>query len=310
MPPPDLKIAAIVPVFNRPRVALESLDSVLAQLWPPAQLIIVDDGSTDDTAACVEEWIAAKRPPFETRLIRQTNQGAAAARNRGVAEAGDCELLAFLDSDDLWPADYLERMSEALCRQPDAVAASCDRTNLDLATDEIDPHHYDHYERGDKSVTTIIFMDGPPGTPNTVMRAAPFHQLGGFDSRWPTGQDYDLMLRLSLRGRWLHVTGAPVTTRNHTELKAGGGEPPLSRKFNDRVFRRAQLLHAFIHEHGGAAAVPEKLWRARLGALWFRAGRKLVELNRAAEAQDCFRRAIAAQPWHLPARWRLLFSRR
>ena len=302
----SLAIAAVVPVFNRPHAVIEALESIAAQTAPPACLIVVDDGSTDDTADVVEHWMAGRQLPFATKLIRQANQGAAVARNRGAAEAAGCELLAYLDSDDLWPTDYLQRMEAIFSRYPDAVAASCDRVNLDLATDKVDPHSYANYERGDRNVTTIIFMDGPPGTPNTVFRATAFHELGGYDARWPTGQDYDLMLRLSLRGRWFHVPGASVTTRNHTELKTGGGEPPLSLKYSDRVFRRAQLLHAFIHEHGGADAVPEKLWRARLGQLWFRAGRKLLELDRRPEARDCFRRAVEARPWHLPARWRLL----
>ena len=307
---PSPTIAAIIPVYNRSRAIIEALESVAAQTCAPTHLIVVDDGSMDDTAAQVEQWFTRKRLPCETKLIRQANQGAAAARNKGVAEAAGSDLLAFLDSDDLWPNDYLLRMSEAFQHDPNAVAASCDRVNLDLATNEVDPHSYEQYERGKRNVTTIIFMDGPPGTPNTVVRATAFHQIGGYDSRWPTGEDYDLMLRLSLSGQCLYVSGVPVTTRNYTELQTGGGEPPLSRKYADRVFHRAQMLDRFIHEAGGAAVVPERLWRRRLGVLWFRAGRRLLELNRSAEAEDCFRRTVDLCPWHLLARWRNLTVRR
>jgi hypothetical protein len=106
------------------------------------------------------------------------------------------------------------------------------------------------------------------------------------------------------------VPGVPVTTRNYTELQTGGGEPPLSRKYADRSFRRVQMLDRFIHETGGAAVVPERLWRRRLAKLWFRAGRRLLELNRSAEAEDCFRRTVDLCPWHLLARWRNLTVRR
>jgi hypothetical protein len=80
--------------------------------------------------------------------------------------------------------------------------------NFDFATNRSHPHSYAEYEKGKRNVPTIIFMDGPPGTPNTVFRASAFRQLGGYDPQWPTGQDYDLMLRLSLLGRWLHVPGS------------------------------------------------------------------------------------------------------
>ena len=303
---PTAAVATIIPVFNRPRAVVEALDSVLAQTLLPAKLIVVDDGSTDDTAMRIEEWMANKRPPFETRLIRQANQGAAAARNCGAAESPDCDLLAFLDSDDLWPADYLRRMVDALQKRTEAVAASCDRTNIDYATQAVHPHHYVTYECGPRNVTAIIFEDGPPGTPNTVIRASAFFQLSGFDRQWPTGQDYDLMLRLSLLGPWLYVAGEPVTTRNHLEILYGGGEPPLSLKYADRAFRRVQMLDQFIHKAGGMAVVPDSVWRPRLVEFWYRAGRKLLALKRPEDAAKCFRRTLEFCPRHLRARVRLL----
>lgn len=301
-----VSVAAIVPVFNRPRAVLEALDGVLAQTLPPAKLIIVDDGSTDDTVARIEEWIARKRPSFTTRLILQNNAGAAEARNRGVAEARECDVYAFLDSDDIWPVDYLCRVSEAFAAQPEAVAACADRVNHDFASGAVHPHSYAHYADGKRNATAIMFAEGPPGTSGVAIRASAFHQVGGFDLAWPTGQDYDLMLRVSLLGRWLYVPGAPVTSRNHLEVITGSGEPPLSLKYPDRAFRRVQMLHRFIFERGGKAVVPEKLWRSRLGEFWQRAGRKLAALGRHAEARTCYQRAVEMRPWHLPARFRLL----
>ena len=100
-------VAVVVPVFNRCRVVLEALDSIAAQTRPPTKLIVVDDGSTDDTVEHIERWLSSRQLPFESRLIRQSNAGPSAARNRGAAEADECDLLAFLDSDDLWPTDEI-----------------------------------------------------------------------------------------------------------------------------------------------------------------------------------------------------------
>ena len=303
----SVSVAAIVPVFNRPKAVLEALDGVRAQTCPPAKVIVVDDGSTDDTVARVEEWMANNRPPFEAKVIRQTNAGAAAARNRGVEEARECEVYAFLDSDDIWPADYLRRVSDAFAAHPDAVGACADRVNHDFATGAVHPHRYTHYADGKRNATTIMFAEGPPGTSGVAIRASAFHKVGGFDSAWPTGQDYDLMLRVSLLGRWLYVPGSPITSRNHLEVLTGGGEPPLSLKYADRAFRRVQMLDQFIHQAGGIAVVPDSVWRPRLVEFWYRAGRKLLALKRPEDAARCFRRTLEFRPGHLRARVRLLF---
>lgn len=305
----SLSIAAIIPVFNRPAAVLDGLEGVRAQTLPPAKLLIVDDGSTDDTAARVEEWIAEKKPPFETRLIRQQNSGAAAARNRGAADARECDVFAFLDSDDIWPADYLRRMSDAFAAHPDAVAACADRVNHDFALGQTDAYDYSRYGSGREHAAAIMFREGPPGTSGVAFRASAFQTVGGFDSTWPTGQDYDLMLRVSLLGRWLHVPGTPITARNHLEVVTGSGEPPLSRKYADRAFRRVQMLHRFIFECGGKAVVPENNWRGRLARLWFKAGRKLAAMDRGHDARFCFQRTVEMRPWHLSARLRLLTNR-
>ena len=295
---PDLALVVVVPVFNRPRVVLEALESVAAQTLTPSRLIIVDDGSTDDTAACVERWISEKRPLFDTRLMRQSNQGAAAARNHGAAAAGECELLAFLDSDDLWPADFLERVVAAFSRQPEAVAASSDRVRLNLSTGE---RRTKDLRAMQGQVTTTLVVNGPPGLPNTTVSARAFHSIGGFDPALRSGQDYDLFLRLSLLGPWTHVPGAPVTIRDQTDSVMGGQRQITSQ--TGRAVTRVQILDRFIHQGGGGRAVPEPLWRRRLGPLWFRAGQALRQSHQRAEAAGCFRRAVELSPWHWRARW-------
>src|SRR5690349_18098469 len=102
-------VAVVVPVHNRPTVVLDALDSVARQSLPPQKLLIVDDGSTDTTAASVTRWLCDKSLPFEARLLRQSNQGVSTARNAGLALAVGCGAVAFLDSDDIWPDDFLQR---------------------------------------------------------------------------------------------------------------------------------------------------------------------------------------------------------
>jgi glycosyltransferase involved in cell wall biosynthesis len=94
-------VSVVIPVFNGEKFLREAVESVLAQNYSPVEIIIVDDGSTDGTAAVARSF------PETVRYLHQTNQGPAAARNRGIEHAQG-SLIAFADADDLWPAGKLE----------------------------------------------------------------------------------------------------------------------------------------------------------------------------------------------------------
>ena len=293
-------VGAIVPVFNRPRAVLEALDSIAAQTRLPTKLIVVDDGSTDDTAVRIERWLAARRPAFEARLIRQRNGGAAAARNRGAAEAEGCELLAFLDSDDLWPTDYLARMGAALAAAPSAVAASSDLVVVDQRNRR--QRHLPPMRRLRGRATDRIFLHGPSPPTATVVRAAAFRRVGGYEQRYRVFEDYYLCLRLSLHGPWLYVPGAPAVVRAFARSTLGGA-PQLTETFGQPAFHRDQLrmLKRFIHADGGAAVLPGHMRRKRLAKAWYHLGRALLRAGRPLEAGRCFRNASRRDPWLLRA---------
>ncbi len=112
-------ISVIIPVYNGARFLEEAVATVLAQQYPALEIIVVDDGSTDDIAG------ALARLPVDVRYFRQENAGAAAARNRGIKDASG-DLIAFLDVDDLWPANNLRVLLDVLVRDPSAdVAHGC-----------------------------------------------------------------------------------------------------------------------------------------------------------------------------------------
>jgi hypothetical protein len=107
-------VSVIIPVYNGASFLHDAVASVLSQGYSHVEIIVVDDGSTDD----LESAIGAL--PVEVRLLKQDNAGPAAARNRGIRDAGG-EFLAFLDVDDLWPAGNLERMTQLLREAPTAM---------------------------------------------------------------------------------------------------------------------------------------------------------------------------------------------
>lgn len=104
-------ISVVIATFNRARFLRKAIESVLAQTHPPSEIIVVDDGSADDSADVARSFGSP------VRVISQSNQGLATARNSGIASASG-EWLAFLDDDDLWPRDSLKCRAAALAADP------------------------------------------------------------------------------------------------------------------------------------------------------------------------------------------------
>jgi glycosyltransferase involved in cell wall biosynthesis len=115
-------ISVVIPVYNGATFLAATIASVLQQSCLPQELLVVDDGSTDNSADIAAAVVAP--PATRVRLIRQANQGPAAARNRGIAEATG-EFLAFLDADDLWLPDKLSLQVAMLAEQPALDGVIC-----------------------------------------------------------------------------------------------------------------------------------------------------------------------------------------
>jgi len=283
-------VAAIVPVRNRPGLVLEALSSVAAQTRRPDRLVVVDDGSTDDTAERVAAWQAE----HFGELVRGDSSGASAARNRGVAEAAGCDLVAFLDSDDTWPADYLARTTAAFASRPDAVAACTDQLRTEFRKgNKTTLRRFDDIP---ERATAYLLEHGPTGTCSTVLSAAAFREVGGFESPMQYGEDFLLYLRLSVRGAWLHVPGEPVAYRvgiGETVGETGS----LSLAHAERRLTWARIMERFLVEEGGAEALPAAVWRHHLGRAWFKAGQELQAAGDRERARASLDRAVELRPW-------------
>lgn len=182
-----LTVSVITPCYNGARFLAETLQSALAQTQPPHEIIVVDDGSTDDSAAIAESF----GPPV--RVIRQSNRGESVARNRGLAEAtGD--YILFLDADDLISRDALERLSKAAGSAPNAVAL------CGYAEFESDPSHPLRVQVPAKAglfPRVIRSSIAPPHcflTPRETVRAA-----GGFNESIRHGEDWEFWFRIALQ---------------------------------------------------------------------------------------------------------------
>lgn len=300
-------MGVVVPVFERPTAVLEALASIGAQTRPPAALCVVDDGSGDATADRVEAWLARARLRYPATLLREPRRGVSAARNRGFAAVSDhAELVAFLDSDDLWPPGYLDAHARAMTEAPGAVASTCDKDSVDVPSGRAG-RVARAWVAGD--ATGAIARRGPPGISNTVIRATELAAIGGFDEQLETAEDLDLMLRLSLRGPWLYVPDTAATYR-HRLGDARSEAPALGHHHLDRRRTRARVLDAFRERVRESRPELETALRGVAARQWARAGRHLAGQGRFGDAIDCFDRSLEIVPLQARARWTRLLARR
>ena len=119
-------VDVIIPVYNRERFISHTLDSVLSQTYRNVEIVIVDDGSTDRSAEIIEPYLRHNN----VKYIQQENQGPAAARNAGIVSCSG-DLIAFLDSDDLWLPTKLEKQVDFLMRNPAIPLVHTSRSDID-----------------------------------------------------------------------------------------------------------------------------------------------------------------------------------
>lgn len=205
-----LLCSVIVPVYNGARVIERCLDALAGQRVAPCgyEIIVVDDGSVDDTAGTVEGW-AARHPDINLRLIRQPNQGPAAARNHGARCAGS-PLLLFTDSDCAPLPGWIEEMSAPFAEPAVTGAKGTYVTGqTTLIPRFVQAEYEDRYDRM-RHVAQIDFID----TYSAAYRREIFLENGGFDSIFTTAsvEDQEFSFRLAQKGyRLVFAPGAQVS---------------------------------------------------------------------------------------------------
>ena len=211
-----MRFSVIIPLYNKAPYIRKALESVFAQTYTDFELIIVDDGSTDDSASIVQQFIDERLKvkveetsgavtstynlspityKLSVRLITQSNAGVSAARNNGVAQASG-DYIAFLDADDWWEPTYLERMAQLIADYPEAGLYACNyvyykpgktHVALNIPTGYINyPKAY--YESGAMPVWTGA----------TIIARAVFAEIGGFPVGIKLGEDFLLWAKTAM----------------------------------------------------------------------------------------------------------------
>jgi glycosyltransferase involved in cell wall biosynthesis len=282
MRPPAFTV--VLSAFNEEDWIADAIGSVLGQTMEDFELIVVDDGSTDGTAAVVTGFADPR-----VRLIRQENSGLAAALNVGIG-AGEAPYAALIDADDLWMPGYLEGMLAALQSAEGVGFAYTDAWVLD--------HQRSRFWRQSSNE----HMDEPTDLPSDpteflrlllrrnfvfglgAMNREAFQAIGGFDGTLRAAEDYELWMRFLVRGyRGARAPGRLAIVRDrrgamHTDeaamlrnvgqvFESIAAEPELPTELRPLVAARIAEIQATADRLGGRGQAGVKAVRRRLGVI-------------------------------------------
>ena len=189
-----MKFSVIIPLYNKAPYVRKALESVCAQTCRDYELIVINDGSTDNSAIVADECLKAT-DGIDYQIISQQNAGVSAARNAGVALSHG-EYLAFLDADDWWEPTYLERMAQLINDYPDAGLYASNyiyykpgKTHVALNI----PTGYINYPKTYYESNAMPVWTGAAMIPRKV-----YDEMGGFKNHLWMAEDFDLWIRIAL----------------------------------------------------------------------------------------------------------------
>lgn len=300
--PCDARVGVVIPVYNRRTILLETLPTVIAQSLPPERLVIVDDGSTDGTPTAAAQWLTAARPRFSWQVLRRPHTNAATARNAGLELVRSLPLVAFLDSDDRWPADFLERGVAALAAEPQAVAAIADRRFVDSAGGLLETTDARAVA---SDPVTWFFQYGAGVASCSLLRTEAVLAAGAWSESLESAEDAMLFCRMALAGSWAALAGAPVVFGVGAAL-ARREEHNLSQRRGDRHLHWARVFE-LIYSQVRAVRSDRQCagLRKALAQRWYQAGKQLFALGHADQCRAAFARALHWNPLMFRA-WRKL----
>ncbi len=274
-------VSVIIPTYNRSKLSKEAIESVLRQSYTDLEILVIDDGSTDDTRLVVEQ-ISDSR----VKYYYKDNGGQSSARNLGLARAKG-KYVAFLDEDDLWPPEYLEIVINQLESNKDygatytrVIEQHPDGTKREMSTPE-------RYRSG--WITRYYFDFSPCLMPSATCFRKSVWKGVFWDEALKRSPDYDVFLRISTKTQFLFVPDTFVIKRSQPDS--------LSSTFNPvGPIDGAQVLERFYFHLGGDKYVSLKLAKRKISHRYRKAAKVADALKKRHIAIELFKKAIRYRP--------------
>lgn len=278
-------VSVVIPCYNQGRYLSTAVDSVLAQTHKDVEVIIVDDGSTDDTERVAARYASDSR----VRYVRQTNRGPSAARNAGVAACGG-EYVNFLDADDILYPEKLQMQLDVLIQDSRLAFVYCDISHIDQNGSDIAGKRDLSISQSRRMLSGDIFdslfVGGyfPPHAP--LLRVDIFKKIGGFDESLRGCCDWDLWLRIAADGNYTYYLDQKLAAyRIHA-----GNMSNDTRHMRDDEFRVIQKLvqHFPIRAAQAYAALRDRLEEINTANTWMNnyIQKELTEMRQRITALD------------------------
>jgi glycosyltransferase involved in cell wall biosynthesis len=305
------RVSVVIPTYNRAHTVVACIESALAQSFTGLEVIVVDDGSSDDTGSVLKQAFGDR-----IRYYFQTNQGASVARNRGVEEAQG-EWIAFLDSDDLWETDKLEWQFKALDQFAPACAACYTdvrfynhpetRTMFELAESS---YRHEHTMGVNSDVLRLLVKPGGAGMvvclSSFLARTGLIRSIGGFNPTLLYSQDSEFMFRLAMLTGFCYVNRPLVKfDRAPAEVRHVGVATDWNRLdffLNDSQLRLEGLMRLTKNQPPAIRA----LIRRQLGGIYSGWVNCHLETGQHGKARSSAFKAMTLDPnFNVAAKWLL-----
>lgn len=276
--PDEPLVSVVTPTFNRADFIEEAVNSVLAQTYANYELLIVDDGSTDDTRKLLEPALADPRIQY----FHQENQGQSIARNHALSKARG-ELVCFLDSDNYWPTEKLRAQVELFKQKPEYDVIYGDVVIVDEKGQEVTRQNMKRYSG---NIAKYMVRDNCVSMNTAMVRRRCFDELGGMSNTRRVADDYELWLKFSAIYRFLYI---PEFLAYYRVM-----EDQISSDKTRRLASNWQIISDFRREF--PEAMTEKEFDSGFAAFHRRKARYLASQGAKIEAVSEIGRALRLRP--------------
>lgn len=247
-----------MPVYNGARFVARAIESVLNQTYPDVELVIVNDGSPDDSADVIQPYLKDPR----VKYVEQANAGVAAARNRALGEASG-EFVGLIDQDDVWLPDKVARQVQLLTAHADVALVHCDALPID-GDDRLLSAHTWHAGDAPRSGYVDIFMGNPIRACTALFRRDAAVAAGGFDPDPAINfaDEYDLWLRIARSSDVVYDRTPMAHYRVHGSNNSA--DKAVMVRATLAVLRKALRTQREAAQSVGAARIRERFARLHL----------------------------------------------